>query len=142
MLLITFYCYIFVSFVGQMSHFLRSRFKHDEPEPNSKMHDDFRRDFEQKCRREGRIYGNLAVFRNFTTLLPCTPVVNCFLTCFLWFFYKSTLDVILVPLYIFVISLVLSTYISSVKLVTSINFKSINHSIKLGSNFPLLPRLL
>ena len=53
--------------------------------------------------------------------------------------YKSTLDVNLVPLYIFVISLVLSTYISSVKLVTSINFQSINHSIKRARIFPLLP---
>ena len=39
--------------------------------------------------------------------------------------YKFALDVILVHLYIFVISLYLA-HISSVKLVTSINFQSIN----------------
>ena len=78
---------------------------------------------------------------NFATLLPCTPVIDCFLTRFFVVLYKSTLDVILVPLYIFVISLVLSTYVSSVKLVKSINFQSINHIIKLGAKFHLL-RLL
>ena len=116
------------------------------------MHDQTRGDFEQKCRREGRHSGNLAGLRtfatckfrrlrNFATLLPCTPVVDCFLTRFFVVLYKSTLYVILVPLYTFVISLVLTIYISWVKLVTSINFQSINHSIKLGAKFPLL-RLL
>ena len=42
--------------------------------------------------------------------------------------YQSTLDVILVPLHMFVISLVPSTYISSVLLVTSINL-SVNQSL-------------
>ena len=75
--------------------------------------------------------------RNFATLLPCIPVVDCFLTRLFVVLYKSTLDVILVPLDIFVISLVLSIYISSVKLVTSINFQSINQSIKSGAKFHL-----
>ena len=46
--------------------------------------------------------------------------------------YKFALDVILVHLNIFVISLTLSTYISSVMLVTSINFHSINQIKKIG----------
>ena len=110
------------------------------------MHDRTRGDLEQKCRREGRHSGNLVGLRkfatckfrrlrNFATLLPCIPVVDCFLICLFVVLYKSTLDVILVPLDIFVISLVLSIYISSVQLVTSINFQSINKSIKLGTKF-------
>ena len=107
------------------------------------MHDRTRGDLEQKCRREGRHSGNLAGLRtfatckfrrlrNFATLLPCTPIVDCFLTRFFVVLYKSTLYVILVPLY---------TFVQIYTFVTSINFQSINHSIKLGAKFPLL-RLL
>ena len=73
-----------------------------------------------------------AKFHN-TAPLHCQ--FDCFLTRFFLALYKSALDVNFVPLHIFVISLVLSTYISSVKLVISINFQSINHSIKLAPNF-------
>ena len=85
---------------------------------------------------------NLAVLRKFANLkisqvakfrntAPALPILTAFLPVF-FALYKFILDVNLVPLYIFVISLVLSTYISSVKLVTSINFQSINHLIKLA----------
>ena len=57
---------------------------------------------------------------NFVTLL--SPAVDCFLTCLFVVLYKFTLDVILVPLHTFVISLVLSTYISSVLLVNQSTF--------------------
>ena len=58
--------------------------------------------------------------------------IDCFLTHLFVVLYKFALDVILVHLHIFVISLILSTYISSVKLVTSINF-SVHQSInKIG----------
>ena len=62
------------------------------------------------------------------------PAVDCFLTRLFVVLYKSTLDVILVPLYTFVISLVLSTYISSVLFVNqsmltpSINQKNLARS--------------
>ena len=91
--------------------------------------------------------GNLAGLQKFTTCeisqhcSPALPVWRLFDPLCLAL-YKFALDVILVPLHIFVISLILSTYISSVKLVTSINyqpFQSINHSKKLGAKFPLLP---
>ena len=115
------------------------------------MHDRTRRDLEKKCRIEGRHNGNLVGLlkfstckfrrlRIFATLLPTFLLFTVFDPPFM-VLYKSTLDVVLVPLDIFVIFLLLSTYISLVKLVTSINFKSINHSIKLGTKFPLL-RLL
>ena len=56
------------------------------------------------------------------------PAVHCFLTHLFVVLYKSTLDVILVPLYTFVVSLVLSTYISSVLFVNQSTFSpSINH---------------
>ena len=58
----------------------------------------------------------------------CSLHSDCFLTRLFMALYKFSLDVILVPLYIFVISLILSTYISSVKLVFSIKF-SIHQSI-------------
>ena len=74
----------------------------------------------------------VAKFRN-TAPLHCQ--FDCFLTRFFLPLYKSAFDLNLVPLHIFVISLVLSTYISSIKLVTSINFQSINHSIKLAPKF-------
>ena len=50
------------------------------------------------------------------------PVVDCFLTRLFVVLYKSTLVVILVPLYTFVISLVLSTYISSILFVNQSTF--------------------
>ena len=53
--------------------------------------------------------------------------------------YKISIDVILVPLHIFVISLILSTYISSVLLVTSINL-SVHQSLnKIGHQVPSPP---
>ena len=68
-------------------------------------------------------------FRNPAPLHSC---IDYFLTRLFVVLYKSTLDVILVPLDIFVISLVLSIYISSVKLVTSINL-SVHQSLnKIG----------
>ena len=51
--------------------------------------------------------------------------------------YKYTLDVILVYLDIFVISLVVSTYISSFKLVASVNLLVYQSLNKLGAKFPL-----
>ena len=54
-----------------------------------------------------------STLRNFATLLP----VDCFLTHLFVVLYKFSLDVIFVYLHIFVISLLLSTYISSVLLV-------------------------
>ena len=68
---------------------------------------------------------NFRRLRNFATLLPAP--VDYFLTRLFVVLYKSTLDVILVPLYTFVTSLVLSTYISSVLFVNqSIFSPSIN----------------
>ena len=70
-----------------------------------------------------------AKFRN---TAPLHSYIDCFLTRLFVVLCKSTLDVILVPLDIFVISLVLSIYISSVKLVTSINL-SVHQSLnKIG----------
>ena len=46
--------------------------------------------------------------------------------------YKFSLDVILIPLHIFVISLILSTYISSVLLVTSIYLSAHQSIEKIG----------
>ena len=64
----------------------------------------------------------VAKFRN-----TAPTSVNCFLTRLFVVLYESTLDVILVPLHTFVISLVLSTYISSVLLVNQSTFSpSIN----------------
>ena len=56
------------------------------------------------------------------------PAVDCFLTRFLFGVVQNSLDVILVPLDIVVISLLLSIYISSIKLVISINL-SVHPSI-------------
>ena len=75
--------------------------------------------------------------RNFATLLP----VDCFLTRLFVVLYKLSLDVILVYLHIFVIYLLLSTYISSVLLVNQSILQSINQSIKFGTELPL-PRLV
>ena len=63
----------------------------------------------------------------------CSPA-SCLLFVPLFFaMYKFSLDVILVPLHIFVISLVLSTYICSVKLVTSINWAVHQSLNKIGA---------
>ena len=76
--------------------------------------------------------------RNFATLLPVP--VDCFLTLLFVVLYKFTLDVILVPLYTFIISLVLSTYISSVLLVNQRH--SVHQSIKRGGHEASSPRLV
>ena len=60
-------------------------------------------------------FSNLRIFAGCEISQHCSPAptVYCFLTRLFVVLYKSPLDVILVPLYTFVISLVLSTYISS-----------------------------
>ena len=76
----------------------------------------------KNCKRKRRKWK----FRNTAPLhLPLTGfyLVFCLALC------KFSLDVILVPLYIVVISLLLSTYICSVRLVISINL-SVHQSIK------------
>ena len=108
------------------------------------MHDRTRGDLEQKCRKKGRHSENFAGLRNFAGCeisQQCSPAHLLFFDPLFMVLYKFSLDVILVSLHIFLISLVLSTYISSVKLVTSIIFHSISQSIKLGAKSPLL-RLL
>ena len=75
--------------------------------------------------------------RNFATLLP----IDCFLTRLFVVLYKFSLDVILVYYHIFVISLLLSTYISSVLLLNQSILQSINQSIKFSTKLPL-PRLV
>ena len=75
--------------------------------------------------------------RNFATLLP----VDCFLTRLFGVLYKFSLDVSLVYLHIFLISLLLSTYIISVLLVNQSILQTINQSIKFGTKLPL-PQLV
>ena len=79
-----------------------------------------------------RVSENIARLRNFATLLP----IDCFLTRLFVVLYKFALDVILVPLHTFIISLVLSTYISPVLLVNQSIFQSINQSIKNEASSP------
>ena len=61
-------------------------------------------------------FHRLQIFAGYEFSQHCSPAlaVDYFLTRLFMVLYKSTLDVILVPLYTFVISLVLSTYISLV----------------------------
>ena len=137
---------IFVSFVGQISHFLRADSNTTNPSRTRRcmiiLEGIWSKNAEEK--EETVEFGSVAKIRNlqisqvakFRNTAPLHYQFDCFLTRFFLALYKSSLDVNLFPLHIFVISLVLSTYISSVKLVTSINFQSINHSIKLAPNFP------
>ena len=87
-------------------------------------------------RRQWKFYRN-AKIRNlqisqvakFHNNAPLHLLLTVFSPAFCLALYKFTLDVILVPLYIVVISLLLSTYISSVRLGISINL-SVHQSIK------------
>ena len=136
---------IFVSSVGQISHFLRADSNTMNPSRTRTYifisEDIWSKNAEEK--EENVEFGSVTKIRNlqisqvanFRNTAPLHCQFDCFLTLFFLALYKFSLDVNLVPLHIFVISLVLSTYISSVKLVTSINFQSINHSIKLAPNF-------
>ena len=69
----------------------------------------------------------------------CFPAhcIDCFLTRLFMVLYKFSLDVIFVHLHTFVISLVLSIYISSMLLVNQSTFDSINQSRKLSTKLPL-----
>ena len=83
----------------------------------------------KNCKRERT--PNFHRLRNFKfrNTAPLHLMLTAFSPAFCLALYKFSLDLILVPLYIVVISLLLSTYISSVRLVTSINL-SVHQSIK------------
>ena len=100
------------------------------------MHDQIRGDLEQKLPKRNKAVEILQGCKN------SQLAVGCFLTHLFVVLYKFSLDVILVHLHIFVISLTLSSYISSVKLVTSINF-SLHQSVNkiLHEAFSLLTGL-
>ena len=93
----------------------------------------------KNCKRERRQWKfcRVAKIRNlqilqlakFHNTAPLHLLLTAFLPSFCLALYKFTLDVILVHLYIVVISLLLSTYISSVRLIISIN-PSAHQSIK------------
>ena len=68
---------------------------------------------------------------------PHCSLLTAFLTRLFMVLYKFSLDVILVYLHIFVISLLLGTYISSFFLVNQSILQSINQSIKFGTKLPL-----